>query len=220
VLPLLTALAAAAAAPAAAAERYPDRSRWLVGLELGWAKFAMDDINGVIREFNADTTVADIDEIKDGVDFGVFLGRRLTSSLTVGVKYTRLDASTDLADPTGAFEINAGANVWNGFLHYVPPLDGGLAYGVGADLGWTSTTGEINVGRPNVIELTDKLEGSALALAGYLILEAQGTRTVSFQGQIGYRHAPITDVTISGVAWDRDLDHSGFFVRASFRLHP
>jgi len=142
---ILLLVAVVASASAGAAERYPERSAWLVGLELGWAKFAMDDINAAIGEFNANPDVDDLDEIKGGVDFGAFAGRRLSESLTAGVKYTRLDGSTDLPDPTGAFEINTGANVWSGFLHYIPPLDGGMAYGLGVDLGAISTTGEINI---------------------------------------------------------------------------
>ncbi len=217
---LLIAAACAVAAPAAAAERYPDRSDWVIGLELGWARFAMDAVNDMVREFNENQDVDDMAEIDSGIDFGLWVGRRLSPALTAGLKFTHLDGSTDLPYVTGAFEINAGANLWSGWLHYVPPVDGGMAYGVGADLGVVATTGEINLAIPDVIEESGDFGGSAPAAAGYLILDFVGTRTVSFQGQVGYRYAKITDVTLAGGPSDAELDHSGFFFRAAFRLHP
>lgn len=222
---LLTAIALAGGAlacarPAAAAERYPDRSPWIMGLEVGWARFAMDDVNDAIDAINREYGEDILGDIDAGVVFSAYVGRRLSPAITAGLKFTRLDGSTDYPDPTGAFEINAGANVWGGFVHYVPPVDGGMAWGAGLDLGVVSTTGEINLAIPAAGVETGDFGGSAPAAAGYLILDFPGTRTVSFQGHVGYRYAKIDDVTLAGGPSDAELDHSGFFFRAGFRLHP
>jgi len=203
-------------------DRFPERSPWVLDLEFGWAKMAMDQINEAVAAFNAGyhSTYGELKEINGGVDFGVAVGRRLTPSLTAGLKFTRLDASTDLPDPIGAIEYNVGGNAWNGFVHWIPPMEGGMAWGVGVDVGVISTTGEIDLAIPSVVEETGKLDGSAPAVAGYLILDFAGTRTVSFQGQVGYRQAKITDLKVAGQATDGELDYSGFFFRAAFLLHP
>ncbi|MBE0566148.1 MAG: hypothetical protein IH621_09340 [Krumholzibacteria bacterium] len=220
--PLLIALAGAALACAlpAAAEPYPDRSAWLLGLELGWAKFAMDDVNDAIGAINQEYGEDILSDINGGVEFSAFVGRRFSPAITAGLKFTRLDGSTDHPDPTGALEINTGANVWGGYVHYVPPVDAGMAWGAGLDLGVVSTTGEINLAIPAEGVETGDFGGSAPAAAGYLILDFPGTRTVSFQGHVGYRYAKIDDVTLAGGPSDAVLDHSGFFARAGFRLHP
>lgn len=217
---LLLACACAAPAPGATVERFPDRSPWILGLELGWAKVAMDDINAAVREFNANPDVGDMPEIDDAVDFGVSLGRRLSPSLTAGLKFTRLDASTDLPDPLGAFEINVGANVWGAYLHWIPPLEGGLAWGAGLDAGLLATTGELDLAIPGQGTESGGFDGTAPAGAAYLVIEGLGTRTVSFQGHVGYRYAKITDLELAGGPAADDLDYSGFFIRAAFRLHP
>lgn len=212
--------AALACATPAAAEPYPDRSPWIIGLELGWARFALDDVNDAIDAINREYGEDILGDINGGVEFSAYVGRRFSPTITAGLKFTRLDGSTDYPDPTGAFEINAGANVWGGYVHYVPPVDGGMAWGAGLDLGVISTTGEINLAIPAAGVETGGFGGSAPAAAGYLILDFPGTRTVSFQGHVGYRYAQIDDVTLAGGASDAELDHSGFFVRAGFRLHP
>jgi len=214
----------AAALPAAAGERYPDRSPWIIDLSIGLARYGMDDVNAIVRGFNEESSpeVGDMDEINSGPEFSVGVGRRLTPSLTAGLKFTRLDASTDLPNLTGAAEINAGANVWSVYAHYIPPMDGGMTYGVGLDLGLASTTGETNIAIPNQPVITNDMSGSAPAAAAYLVLDFEGTRTISFQGHAGYRVAKITDVPL-GFA-DQvslgDVDLSGFFIRAAFLFHP
>lgn len=223
----LAALLAAVAVPsvgqaAAGDARFPDRSPWVLDLEIGWAKLAMDQINEGIGAFNEGyhSTFGDLPEINGGVDFGVGVGRRLSPALTAGLKFTRLDASTDLPDPIGAFEIGVGANVWNVYAHWVPPMDEGMAWGVGADLGVISTTGSIDLIIPPDQGDSGAFDGSAPAAAAYLILDLPGTRVVSIQGQVGYRAAKITDVKVGGQATNTELDYSGFFFRAAFLLHP
>jgi hypothetical protein len=217
---VLAAALLAVALPAAAADRYPDRSPWIIGLDIGLARYAMDDINAAVDEFNANPDVDDINRIDNGPEFSVSVARRLTPSLTAGLKFTRLDAATDLPSPTGAFEINAGANVWGGFVQWVPPREGGMSYGLGVDAGIASTTGEINLAIPLVGEYTGDFKGSAPAAAAYAIVDFVGTRTVSFQGHVGYRIANIEDVELDGVPSGDDIDSSGIFLRAAFRIHP
>lgn len=217
----------ACALPAGAAEQYPDRSPWTFGIELGWSKFAMDDINDVIGAFNeayGDTVDGKINavlsDINGGMEFGLTVDRRISSVLTVGLGYTHLDGSTDYPNPTGAFELSVGANLWRGYVHYIPKMDSGMSWGAGLDLGVISTTGDINLAIPGEGTDTGAFEGSAPAGAGYLIVDFPGTRTVSFQGHFGYRVATITDVTLAGTPANADLDYTGFFLRAAFLLHP
>ncbi len=208
------------APPAGAAEQYPDRSPWTVGIELGWSKFAMEDINGVIGVINNEYGEDVLSDINGGMEFGLTVDRRVSSLVTVGLGYTHLDGSTDYPNPTGALELSVGANLWLGYVHYVPTMDSGMSWGAGLDLGMISTTGDINLAIPAVGVDTGEFGGSAPAGAGYLILDFPGTRTVSFQGHFGYRVATITDVTLAGDPADAELDYSGFFLRVGFRLHP
>ncbi len=223
----LAVLLAAACLPvpsvaAAGDDRFPERSPWVLDLEIGWAKMAMGQINDAVAVINEGyhSTYGDLKEINGGVDFGAAVGRRLGPSLTAGLKFTRLDASTDLPDPIGAIEYNVGANVWSAFVHWIPPMEGGVAWGAGLDLGVISTTGSIDLAIPSVGVESGGLDGSAPAAAGYLIMDFAGTRTVSLQGQVGYRQAKITDLKVAGATTDGELDYSGFFFRAAFLLHP
>ena len=208
------------ALPAAAAQKYPDRSPWTVGIELGWSKFAMDDINDVIGAFNESYGEDVLSDINGGMEFGLTVGRRVSSVLTVGLAFSHLDGSTDYPNPTGAFELSVGANLWRGYAHYIPPMDSGMAWGAGLDLGVISPTGDINLAIPGEGTDSGEFSGSAPAGAAYLVLDFPGTHTVSFQGHFGYRIAKITDVTLAGAPANADLDYSGFFLRAAFLLHP
>ena len=210
----------ACAVPAGAAEKYPDRSPWTLGIELGWSKFAMDDVNDVIGVFNDEYGEDVLDDINGGMEFGLTVDRRISPLVTVGLGYTHLDGSTDYPNPTGAYELSVGANLWRGYVHYIPQMDSGMSWGAGLDLGVIATTGDINLAIPSEGIDTGEFGGSAPAGAGYLILDFPGTRTVSFQGHIGYRIATITDVTLAGDPANADLDYSGFFLRVGFRLHP
>ena len=210
----------ACALPAGAAEQYPDRSPWTIGLELGWSKFAMDDINDVIGAFNQEYGEDVLSDINGGMEFSVTVDRRISSVVTVGLAYSHLDGSTDYPNPTGAFELSVGANLWRGYVHYIPKMDSGMSWGAGLDLGVITPTGDINLAIPGEGTDSGSFGGSAPAGAGYLIVDFPGTPTVSFQGHFGYRVAKITDVTLAGAPANADMDYTGFFLRAAFLLHP
>jgi len=220
IIAALGAMAATAGAQTTALGPAPERSPFSVGLGLGWAKMDMADINGVIDDVNEEFGEDILSQINSGVEFDLVLGYQVTPSINAGAVYTRIDASSIYDDPEGAMEIQVPANFFGIFGQYSATTAGKMGYGLGAEIGLLSTTGEWDLAIPNVIEENGKFEGSTFGGTGYVMIEYAATHAISMQFQGGYRFGTITDLKFAGEPADRNMDYNGGFLRAVFRIHP
>ena len=191
-----------------------------VGLGGSHGRYSMGDVNRDLDELNTELkqTSLHLAPITDGPGCGASAGVDLGKSLSLGIGYDRLFASSGVADATTYFRYRVPAHELRGMVEYAFPRRGPMGARVGVAAGQMRVTGHI-VG-DNVVEV----RGTAPLFEAYLGGDWWGQPRCGLTATAGYRYARVDEVTIGGkVAVKPDganyrLDYSGILLRLGLKI--
>ena len=218
-------LAAALVLPGAASAAVP--KPWL-GLTGSWGTYSMTDVNREIGAIN-DTLASSgvplrMDEINNGLGFGVAAGLDLPGGLTLALAYERLSASTEVSDMTGGIAYRLPANAFSVRGQYRFPSPGVGALSLGLGVGWVSEAGALELIAGGFGGFSLDLEGSGLLLEPFVNGDWWATPQVALSASAGYRRAKVTEVQVfNQTIYNPDgskytVDYSGLLLRAGLKL--
>ncbi len=218
-LVLVAALLALAARPALAVPV------WLAG-SLSTSSFGMDDVNGDVREINAQLKPYGLSmpDVRRGEPRGGAVGAELGSGFTVGVGYERMRARTSVDYATGFITYDLPANLVRVLARYTIRGEGGTGPFVEGSIGRITAAGTLtgSVGGSGTVQ--GPLSGGAAAFEAGAGFVAFAHRYLAVGAQLGYRWARIDDVHFAGFpiqdvrGGPYSLDYSGVQGRVSLML--
>jgi hypothetical protein len=198
----LAALLAIVPASSAAAVR-----PWLSGW-LGGSSYAMDDVNDLIGQINAEAagTGLSMDDISKGFNYGASFGLDVGNNFSVGLGYDRLEGASDIGDASGTIELKVPANLVRVFGRYTFPSAGKANGFLEASLGRVNSSSKLELTATGLGSEHADLEGSDLAFEGgggaNVVLAPQLDLTAS----LGYRVAKVKEIEVNG---ERFTDFNG-----------
>ncbi len=218
-------LASALLLPSAVSASVP--KPWL-GLTGSWATYSMTDVNqdiGAINAALADSGLAlRMDEINNGLGFGVAAGLDFPGGFTLGLAYERLSASTDVSDATGGIGYQLPANAFSLRGQYRLPSPGMGAFSLGVGVGWVSEAGALEVSDADFGAFAFDLEGSGLLIEPFVSGDWWVAPQIALSGSAGYRYAKVSEVQVfNQTIYNPDgskytVDYSGLLLRAGLKL--
>jgi hypothetical protein len=194
----------------------------------GYNSYGMEDVNDFI-DFANDSLLGGsgyaLDEISSGFSYGA--GVRIRPSgdkLMVALDYEHLMADTDLEVGTASVELGVPANAFTGTLFYFFPSSSRARFGLGAGVGYYSSSGSLEAEDGGVGFEID-IEGSSIGFHGLAALDVAISPVVHFEGAAGYRLAETTELEIgdeevpNSDGDDASIDWSGLMSRLGLTFY-
>ncbi|HET7904630.1 MAG TPA: outer membrane beta-barrel protein [Candidatus Eisenbacteria bacterium] len=194
----------------------------------GYNTYAMDDVNDAIDEVNADPDVQSagisVDKISGGFGLGGGVQLWAADSWVISAEYERLMASTKdegsvLGTPVSV-ELKVPANSFVLTGAYLFPSASKARFGLGAGVGYYSTSGTQEVSSPG-ISFSDEANGNGIGFHFLGVMDYAASSQVHLGLRAGYRVAKTKDLEDS--AGDKvynldgseaQVDWSGLMTRA------
>jgi hypothetical protein len=181
----------------------------------GYNTYAMDDVNDVIDEVNADPDVMDagisLDKVSGGFGLGGGIQIWAADSWVISAEYERLFASTkdegnvlgtpvsvELSIPADAFVLTAA---------YLFPSASKARFGLGAGAGYYSTSGTQEVASPG-IAFSEEANGSGIGFHVLGVMDYAASSQIHLGLRAGYRIAKTSDLEDSTGDKIENLDGS------------
>jgi hypothetical protein len=193
---------------------------WISG-SLGGSMYAMGDVNDYISTINSGLAGSgrEMDEITQGLNYGLAFGLDVGSGFSVGLGYDRLNAQTAAGDANGSIEYDFPARVLRGFGRYSFASTGKTQGFLEASLGRITSDGTVSILVSAVGPTNGDLDGSGIALEGAGGLSYWTFPRIGLFGTLGFRSANVDNVEVDGspiynTSGDRyAIDYSGVFAR-------
>jgi hypothetical protein len=226
VTPLAVAMTAVAALLLAVPAPSHADTQFGIGGFAGYNSYKMEDANEFIDLFNEllAGTGEEMDEISSGIAFGGGLRIRPSSQVLFSLDYERLGAKSDLDYFDIHLELDVPANAFTGTAFYFFPSTSKARFGIGAGLGYYTSSGALSADSSGV-GLEADVEGSGIGFHGLGALDVALSPTVHLDASAGYRLAETSDVELAGeTAFNEEgeeatLDWSGFMSRVGLTLY-
>lgn len=197
--------------------RRPLQRLWL-SITMSRSDYAMADLNGLVDDLNSrPTTVSPMSPVSAGFGGGMELGVDLPNGLTAGLGWDRIRATTRGADQFGDVTLSVSAFLLRAFGSYGIARSNLGSARLGLSLGAVLPSAVINHDSPNPGDVRDRVVGVAPAGELYVGGERHLHRLLGVSLDAGYRRAISREVPIAALGL-RDLDYSGWFLRAGLQL--
>jgi hypothetical protein len=186
----------------------------------------MKDVNdqiGGINELLAGTGLS-MDEISNGLGFGVAFGGDLNDVMSVGLAYDRLFGSSEVSDATGGIKFDLPANAFRGFGEYRFPSTGQFKPHAGIALGMVSASGTVELSAAGFPTEKGDVEGSGPLAEVYVGGDMWAAPQFAIIGSAGYRYAKISEFKVAGETATKEdgskatMDYSGFNARLGLKV--
>ncbi|HEU5311112.1 MAG TPA: hypothetical protein VFV24_06635 [Candidatus Eisenbacteria bacterium] len=196
----------------------------------GYNTYSMEDVNDFINFLNTDPgflggTGYSLDDISSGWGYGAGLRVRPSGDkIVIGLDYERLMASSELEVFDASLTLDVPANAFTGTVFYFFPSTSRARFGLGAGVGYYSSSGEL-VGEDSGSSESIDVEGSGVGFHGVGAVDIGISSTVHFEGSAGYRMAKTSDVKVGDVEItnsagdDASIDWSGLMTRLGFTFY-
>ena len=192
----------------------------------GYNSYGMEDVNDFIDAINDGLAGSgyEMDEISSGWGYGAGLRLRPSGTILLALDYERLTASSELSVFGGTAKLDAPANAFMGTVFYLFPSASRARIGVGAGLGYYTSSGSVGADSSGVGFELD-MEGSGIGFHGLAAVDVGISPTVHLEGMAGYRLAETGDLEVAGeTAYNADgeeavLDWSGFMSRLGLTFY-
>ncbi|HEY6572643.1 MAG TPA: hypothetical protein VI198_04925 [Candidatus Eisenbacteria bacterium] len=167
----------------------------------GYNSYKMDDVNDQIDLTNADPDVTaagiSMDKISNGLSLGGGLHAWVTKDFLCSLEYERLMASSKDEGNSGGSPVTVELKVpANAFLltgAYLFPSTSKARFGLGAGLGYYSTSGTLEISAPG-ITLSDEAKGNGIGFHLLGVMDYAASSQVHLGVRAGYRMAKTSDL--------------------------
>jgi hypothetical protein len=205
-------------ARAGAAPRAVSPQRVWLAITVSRSAYEMADLNDFFTSVHfRGTPIESFGRIDGGFGAGMELGVDLPSGFTAGLGWDRLGATTDGSDPLGEASLGVSAFLLRAFGSFgIVRTQRGSAR-LGASLGAVVPSVILDHTNPSLTDHRDRVVGVAPAGEIFGGGELQLYPWLGMSLDTGYRRAVSRDVPIATLDL-RDLDYSGWFLRAGLRF--
>lgn len=167
----------------------------------GYNSYAMDDVNDAIDDLNADPDVTaagiSVDEISSGIGLGGGIQMWAGGDFLLSAEYERLMASTKDDGNVGgtpvSVELKVPANAFVLTGAYLFPSASKARFGIGAGLGYYSTSGTQEVSAPP-LTFSEEATGSGVGYHILGVMDYEASKQVHLGIRVGYRIAETSDL--------------------------